>query len=460
MSILQRVYRHLVLPFYEGTLKGRSTFDVLAKLELSQWLPPEVLAKHQLDALGKLLRHAQRHCPYYRQQWYQLGLNARTVDAFDAFRDWPVIDRDTIRDHRMAMRATLPGLRLISKATGGSSGRPLQFDLDFRSHDRRVAASLRGYGWAGAAPGTKQFNLWGVPLGSSWRQRCKDRLYACLYRQRTINSFALSERAAPDIFRSLQRYRPDVIVAYTSALYTFARMIAERRLKPFAPKSIIVGAEKLHPFQREFIEEVFEAPVFETYGCREFMLIGAECERRQGLHLTMENLLVEILDDDGRPAAPGAEGNVVVTDLFNYGMPFIRYANGDRAVAGWGKCSCGRGLPLLRRVVGRRLDVLHTPDGRRVPGEFFPHLLKDHAAVKSFQVVQDAPDRIELRVVADGRLTHETRRQILTEIRQVLGDAVRFDLLLVDDIPLTASGKLQVVVNRCAKEPVGACALI
>src|SRR5262249_25984262 len=153
----------------------------------------------------------------------------------------------------------------------------------------------------------------------------------------------------------------------------------ERGLAAWSPRSIVVGAEKLHPFQRELIERVFRAPVFETYGAREFMLIGAECDRHDGLHLTTENLLVEVLDDEGRPAPAGAEGNAVVTDLTNAGMPFLRYVNGDRAVAGFGACPCGRGLPLLRKVVGRRLDVLHTPDGRRAPGELFPHLLKDFA---------------------------------------------------------------------------------
>src|SRR5690606_25431630 len=143
------------------------------------------------------------------------------------------------------------------------------------------------------------------------------------------------------------------------------------------PRSVIVGAEKLYPFQRKLIEEAFAAPVFETYGSREFMLIAAECDRHEGLHLTSEHLLVEILDEDGRPTPAGEAGNVVITDLYNFGMPFIRYANGDRAIAGWSKCSCGRGLPLLRQVTGRRLDVLHSPDGRRIPGEFFPHCLKD-----------------------------------------------------------------------------------
>src|SRR5207247_2590258 len=99
--------------------------------------------------------------------------------------------------------------------------------------------------------------------------------------------------------------RPDAIVAYTNPLYSLARALDEKGVKPYSPKSIVVGAEKLHNFQRVLIERIFQTPVFETYGSREFMLIGAECDHHAGLHLTMEHLLVEVVDDDGHPTPDG-----------------------------------------------------------------------------------------------------------------------------------------------------------
>jgi len=164
------------------------------------------------------------------------------------------------------------------------------------------------------------------------------------------------------------------------------------------------------------------------------MLIGAECERHDGLHLSQENLYVEILDDAGRPTPAGEEGNVVITDLFNYGMPFIRYVNGDRAVAGWKTCPCGRGLPLLTKVTGRRLDTLETTDGRKVPGEFFPHLLKDYAAVRRFQVVQSTRDTITIKLVAPD-FSDSDRESLLAAIRVCAGWEVHLDLQLVSEIP-------------------------
>jgi len=197
----------------------------------------------------------------------------------------------------------------------------------------------------------------------------------------------------------------------------------------------------------------FQAPVFETYGSREFMLMGAECDRHAGLHLTTENLLVEVLDDEGRPVSNGEVGNVAVTDLTNYAMPFVRYLNGDRAVAGWDTCPCGRGLPLLRQVVGRRVDTVNTPDGRRLSGVFFPHLLKDYPSVRRFQAVQDQPDHLELRLMVAPGWDSAQQSQVEQTIRQALGPAMRLDLSVVDDIPLTSAGKLQVVLNRCGTEP-------
>ncbi len=449
--LTEAIYRHLVIPAYESVYQRRKTLHYWRDLERSQWLAGEELESLQLAALQRLLRHAFESCPYYRQEWQAAGLRMESVQSLVDFARWPVLGKPQIREHRQAMRSERPAGRLIAKTTGGSTGSPLSFDLDQGSYERRNAAMLRGYTWAGAALGTKQFYLWGVPLEKrSARQVWKDRLFNTIQRRHIVNSFALSDETVPQILDELNRYRPDVVVAYTGALYQFARGLAEQKLRPYSPRSLIVGAEQLHGFQRELIESVFQAPVFETYGSREFMLIGAECSEHRGLHLTTEQLLVEILDDNGQPTAAGQVGNVVITDLYNYGMPFVRYAIGDEAVAGFTRCVCGRGLPMLGKVSGRRLDALCTPDGRRVPGEFFPHLLKDYAAIRQFQVVQPALDRLELRVVLAPTWNEAQQQHLLDQVARIMGPQVALQLQPVPAIELTRAGKHRVVVSQVA----------
>ena len=441
-------YRHLLLPFFQSVIKGRQSVAHWKRAEETQWHPREQLEQTQLSDLRRLLSHAVQTCPYYAETWNQLGLSPNSVETLQDFHRWPLITRETIRQNRLQMRTT-NGLKQMSKATGGSSGEPLQFDLDSGSNDRRTAMMWRGYNWAGGAPGTRQLYVWGTAVGNvpTWK-RMKVGLHQRFDNHLVLSCFEFTANKMRDHFERMNRYAADVIVAYTNPLYEFARYIEREGLTPVAPKSIIVGAEKLHPFQREAFERVFRAPVFETYGSREFMLIGAECEKHSGLHLSMENLLVEILNDDGTPTEPGQVGNIVITDLFNYGMPFVRYVNGDQAVAGFETCSCGRGLPLLRQVVGRQLDTLDTPDGRKIPGEFFPHLIKDFPAIRRFQVVQETVCEITLMLVVDGgNLTLPDRERLLNQIHECTGTAVDINLQLVDDIPLTKAGKLKVVVH-------------
>ena len=447
-SLATAFHREVVIRGFESVYHGRRIYPYWKELERTQWLNRAELQALQLGALRRLIEHAARHCPWYRETWQSAGLEPGRLKVLGDFASWPLIQRATITEHRTAMRATAPSLNLIAKATGGSSGEPLRFDLDHNSNDRRMAAWLRGYNWAGAGPGTKQFYLWGAPVGDvpDWK-RLKLKLYDAIYRRRVVSSFGLSDATVPDVLAKLQRYRPDVIVGYTNPLYFFARAIRERGLTPPPIRSVIAGAEKLHDFQRREIEEAFQAPVFETYGSREFMLMAGECDRHAGLHLTFEQLLLEVVDDAGRPVPDGVEGNVVVTDLYNYGMPFIRYVNGDRAIAGFGTCPCGRGLPTLQQVTGRQLDIVTTPDGRRVPGEFFPHLLKEFKPVRRFQVIQEELDRVRVQLVLSDR-DPATLDAIRKAIGEVLGPQMTLAIEIVDEIPLSRSGKLQVVVNR------------
>ncbi|VAX36130.1 Coenzyme F390 synthetase [hydrothermal vent metagenome] len=442
------LYRHILFPLHDRWLRKRNTIAYWKQAEKREWWSRPQLEAYQLEALQNVMSHAYNTCSYYTESWNKTGLIPETIQSLDDIQKFPLISKEAFREHGSQMQSSLP-LKLYTKSTGGSSGEPLHFSLDKESNERRTAMMFRGYNWGGGAPGTKQLFIWGSHFSTAKQStRLKHSLHALYERRKMLSCFDFTPQKMKEHLSTHNQYRPDVIIAYTNPLYEFARFIKNENLTAFSPQSMIVGAEKLHDFQRELIEDVFQAPLFETYGSREFMLIGAECEQHTGLHLSIDNLLVEIVDNDGNPTPDGEEGNVVITDLYNYGMPFIRYINGDRAIAGFEMCECGRGLPLLKKVTGRQLDILETPDGRKIPGEFFPHLMKEFKGIRRFQVLQSLLEKITIKLVIDDSFGETERAMLLTEIIEVAGTEVEIDLQIVEEIPLTKAGKHRVVVRE------------
>ncbi len=460
MSVLyEKLFRRALYPLYESGLRRRHTLAWLDEYEQAQWLVPERIEALQWQRLQRLLEHCHREVPYYRRRWNELGITPADIRSRADFARLPLLTKSDIRANFEDLKAESLRGELMYKATGGSTGEPLRFGYTRESNDRRTAVMWRGYGWAGSRMGRRTLFLWGGAVGQPGRtQQWKDRLYNALFARRVLNSFHMTESNLGDYAAAMDRYRPEIIVAYVSPLVRLARWMLQTGRRPaFRARGIIAAAEPLHEFQRALLEQAFSCPVWNTYGCREFMLVAAECERRTGLHVNADHLLVELLHSGSTSAQvePGDAGDVVVTDLFNYGMPFIRYVNGDRAVPAQTPCGCGRGLPTLARVEGRVLDAIRTPDGHILPGEFFPHLLKEVAGVQRFQVVQRRLDRLELAIVRGPGFDAGALPFIRAELAKVLGDSVTLECNFVDDIPLTASGKLRVTVSELDRPDAG-----
>ncbi|WP_199099085.1 phenylacetate--CoA ligase family protein [Dyella sp. ASV21] len=444
----ETAFQHVLYPAYETGLRRRSTLSWLSEYRSSQWLPPEGVVALQWARLKRLLAHCEREVPFYRRRWRELGITAEDIQCPDDFAKLPLLSKDDIRNHFDELQAESWRDRLLFKATGGSTGEPLRFGYTRESNDRRTAVMWRGYEWAGSRMGRRTMYLWAGAIGESGRmRRLKDRLYNAAFARRTLNSFQMTEANMAEYADAIDRYRPEIIVAYVGPLVRLAQWLVDVGRSIHQPRAIVGAAEALHEFQRELLEKAFGCPAFNTYGCREVMLIAAECEQRCGLHVNADHLAVELVDRNG--AVPrGRPGDVVVTDLFNYGMPLIRYVNGDMATEGDGACSCGRGLPLLSRVDGRVLDAIISPDGHLLPGIFFPHMLKEVRGIERFQVVQRRLDQLDISIVRGKDFEEEALPFIRHEVHRVLGASVALNFQFVDDIALTRSGKLRVTVSE------------
>ena len=442
-GLYEAAFRQVLYPAYES-LRGRATMRYLRRYEADQWLAREAIEALQWRKLQALLAHCWANVAYYREQWRGLGIaDPRDIRSRADYARLPLLSKAEIRANFTRLQADGWRGRLLYKTTGGSTGEPLRFGYTRESYERRMAVMHRGYGWAGARLGQRTLYLWGLPSV----QTRKDRLYHRAFNRRMLDAFAMDDAALDRYADAFARFRPETVVSYVSPIVHLARRLLERGGAPPPPRRILTAAEALHPSQRALLERVFGCPVHDTYGCREFMLVAAQCTHG-GMHLTADQLLVEF----GQPIDGHDDGprELAITDLHNLGMPLLRYLNGDLARPGRGACACGRGLPLLGAVDGRRLDALRTPDGRFVPGEQVVYALLGVRGVRRYQAVQRAPDRIELRIVRDHDFDPASLDEACAKLRHALGERTELALEYACDIPLTPAGKHRVTVNELA----------
>ena len=452
MDLYRPILEKALFPAFEAA-RGRPTVPLLRYLHGTERWSPDALHDLQAGLLRRLVRHAYAHTAYFRAVLDERGLHPESFHAVADLERLPLLDRDLVRTTFEARTAAGPPRWVIKKATSGTTGTPVVVKYNAESRYWRDATRWRGYGWGGYRIGMRAMHYWGNPPAyESWVQRQKLALDRKLKRDLYIDCIPRSDQALGHAVHELRRFEPQVIVAYAAGAAALARFVNEHGLRTWADIPVIVGAERLWPHDRAQIIEAF-GPAFETYGCREVMLIGAECEAHDGMHTSMETMIVELVvrDDDGtvRAARPGEAGQVAITDLHNLACPMIRYVTGDVAVAhAAGPCPCGRGLTKIGPIEGRITETLHDGDGHAVGGLVFNVLfgVMDHVA-RNFQVIQKLDGSVILRVVPNVgvRLPDKENRAVHDVAAKYL-PGIKFSVEYVDEIALTPAGKRNVVV--------------
>jgi phenylacetate-CoA ligase len=251
----------------------------------------------------------------------------------------------------------------------------------------------------------------------------------------------------------IRRARPQTIVAYASMLAHFVTYLDEKQILDLpAPDGIITSTDMLFPHQRALIERVFRTSVYDRYGCREVATIAAECAEHQGMHINTDRLIVEFVDEAGRPVEPGQPGRVVVTDLFNYAMPFIRYDIGDVAIPDTKHCPCGRGLPLMKELIGRYADILRTPDGQFVSASALTTVLHKVPGLVQSQLVQKAMNWLQVNTVRYPDYDAASEAIFAQHLAKFFGPKMRITFNYVDEIPKAASGKIRFSISEIKEE--------
>jgi phenylacetate-CoA ligase len=451
-DIYGTVFRSVVFPAWETHVRRRPVVARWRELERSQWSSFDELTSMQARAVARLVRHAYEHVPLYGDRWRELGITPDDVRSPEDLHVLPIVRRADLQRAGAAWSATAPPFATIRKQTSGTSGEPLLFGYEPDSEHWRRAVKFRGYAWAGYRPGDRALHFWGAPEPTppSWPERLKIAVDRRIHRDVYVPCAVMSDDRLRDVVRAIEHTQPSAIVCYAQAGAELARFVVREGLRTWRTIPVICGAERLLPRDRASLELAFGPAVFDTYGCREVMMIGAECEAHAGLHVAMENLIVEIIvseNGQSRSARPGETGEVVITDLHNFSQPFIRYANGDVATAGAPRpCACKRVLPRIEAVQGRVSELLRDGSGAVVSGIAVSFLVQDVSQwVRRFQAVQHRDRSVTISMVVDGELPAASLDAVRRNGERLLA-GVDVHVAVVPELPRNPSGKHRLVV--------------
>ncbi|MCK5586795.1 phenylacetate--CoA ligase family protein, partial [Candidatus Bipolaricaulota bacterium] len=338
----------------------------LAELERSQWLPRERIEDIQTEGLQDLIAYAYLRVPYYRHIMDGLGLKPEDIKSAKDLTRIPPLTKQLIRENfDNLISEGFPRSQLRKGNSGGTTGEQLHFYST--RHERLTLAYARwarSLPWSGMSLGDAHMSIRQQPnRGGLKPPQVLGRLSVRLQHAQMVDTMTVKEENLSDLFSLIQRTRPRSIHSYPSALALLASYArAEGRTCAPVP-SICLGGEQTLDHQRLVLREVFGSDPYIRYGSNELHEVAGQCELQGGLHIFAEDFITEIVDDDNNPLPPGRRGRMLITSLHNYGMPFIRYENGDVGSLLSGACACGRGLPLMSPEVGRTLEYIYRKSG-------------------------------------------------------------------------------------------------
>ncbi|WP_213999919.1 AMP-binding protein [Arsukibacterium sp.] len=428
-------------------LKGHSTYQMLARLERSQWLDSAQIAKLQQQRLQVFITDISQHCPYYQQLFAHEGLSAADINSVADLAKLPFLSKQLITDNQQAL-CSEPQDKLQRYNTGGSSGVPLIFYMGKARVSHDVAAKLRATRWWGVDIGDPEVVLWGSPIELGKQDRIK-KIRDSLFRSYLLPAFEFTPAHIEAYLKQLQQLKPKMLFGYPSVIHQLALAAEARQLSlaELGIKVVFVTSEMLFEHQRTVIERVFNCPVANGYGARDAGFIAHQCPAGS-LHISAEDIIVEIIGDNDEVLPVGETGEIVVTHLQTQAFPFVRYRTGDMGQLSNTPCKCGRGLPVLAHVSGRTTDFMLTTAGDKLHALSLIYVLRDLSEIRQFKIIQHSQTEVEVQLVTVAPLSPSLAEQIISQFQQRLGTGCNITLKQLDSIASLPNGKHRYVESK------------
>lgn len=446
--------RYFFYPFYK--IKDGSYHEIryLREYEKTQYMPSASIEELQWQRLKKILIHADKTCPFYNKRFAGSGFNPSKMSSFSDLERIPILTRRDVQENFPEMISQEYYEKpLVKDKSGGSTGGPVVLYYNRERLDSRQAAGLRHDRWAGWDIGNRIAIIWGAHSDLQGYQRWKEKVRnKLLTRMLILDSSAMTEETMAGFTAKLKKYRPKMLLVYTNSLVLYTRYLQSQGISDIKTESIITTCEVLTPEDRKLLEDYWECEIFDRYGSRELDIIASECDQHDGMHVNAENLYLEFVKD-GKSVEPGQLGEILITDLLNYGMPLIRYQIGDMGTPMNGSCACGRGLPRMQNLAGRVTDFITTPENKTVSGvALATYMITNIPGVSQVQLIQEVRDRLTVKLIRNSLFSEDTLKALRANAAKFLGTTIQVDFDFVDHIPKTPSGKSLFSISKVSPE--------
>ena len=440
------------LPIISNSIKYGKLYRHRFKfLQEVQYWPKEQIEDWQLTELQKLIKHSNETVPYYKNLFKKHKIIPSDIQCFEDIIKIPYLTKKIIRENLDDLISNKHKKNNIQKvSSGGSTGTPLGFYWQKDLTNQAEQAFL----WFLWSLKTIKLNdkfavLRGniVPDNKIMYYHHKNRLI--------LSSYHLTDDNIEKMIKEIEKFNPDVIQAYPSALYLFTKWIQDNNYKwEISLKAILTSSENLYGYQEILFKNIFKTQIFDLYGNSERTVMINRCEK-DGFHVLPFYGFTELINEKGEWCSKENErGEIVSTGFNNYAFPFIRYKTQDIAINTNKKCECDRNWKLIKSVEGRLQDYVITNKGHYISCDMITASIHSDVLdnVKHFQFHQREKGKVVFKVIKNDKYSDKNTHCIRNELIKKLGNDIELEIRFVSEIPRTKSGKYRFLIQELPVE--------